>query len=263
LILNHRDPRAVDVILGGGDGTFQNPIEIPGPTAGLVSVADFNGDGRPDLLVQAAEAGPLFALLNSTPALTVEPPLISATGFATRGFAPGMLVTVRGSFLADSIRAAKPPLPDEMAGTSVRINGIRAPLYYVSPSQINLQIPFEVPAGPGTLEVYRGSGKLLPLDLDFVELAPAIFTTDQMGMGTAVALHRDGTLVSDESPAKGGETISVICTGLGPVIPALSSGVAAPDPPPSTAAVPEVTIGCVRAALRFSDWLPDTPVPIE
>jgi len=122
----------------------------------------------------------------------------------------------------------------------------------VSPSQINLQIPFEVPAGPGTLEVYRGSGKLLALELDFVEIAPAIFMTDQMGMGIAVTLHRDGTLVSDESPAKGGETISVICTGLGPVIPALSSGVAAPDPPPSTAAVPEVTIGGVRAAVRSS-----------
>ena len=252
LILNHRGSGVVDVILGGGDGRFQNPIEIPGQAAGLVSVADFNGDGRPDLLVQAAEAGSLFVLLNSTPALTIEPPVISATGFATRGSAPGMLVTVSGAFLADSIRTAKPPLPDEMAGTTVRINGIRAPLYYVSPSQINLQMPFEVPAGPNTLEVYRGSGKLLALDLDVVEFAPAIFTTSQMGMGAAVALHRDDTLVSDESPAKVGETISVICTGLGPVIPAVSSGVAAPDPPPSTVAVPEVTIGGMRAAVRSS-----------
>jgi len=66
VILNHQNPRGVAVILGNGDGTFHNPIEIPAPTAGLVTVADFNGDGRPDLLVETAAAGCFFVHLNST-----------------------------------------------------------------------------------------------------------------------------------------------------------------------------------------------------
>src|SRR5262249_48800317 len=156
---------------------------------------------------ETAEAGSFFVLLNSTPALVVEPSVISATGFATNGFAPGMLVTIRGAFLADAIQVAKPPLPNEMAGTTVRVNGVRAPLYYVSPSQINLQIPFDVPAGRGSLEVHRGSGILFAVSLDFFESRPSIFTANQTGTGTALALHWDGTFVSEQSPAKVGETV--------------------------------------------------------
>jgi|SRR5690349_15684751 uncharacterized protein (TIGR03437 family) len=253
LILNRRNPRAVAVILGNGDGTFQDPIEIPDPAAGLVTVADFNGDGRPDLLVETAAAGSFFVFLNSIP---TQPSVISATGSASTGFAPGMLVTIRGAFLADAIRVAKPPLPNEMGGTTVRVNGVPAPLYYVSPSQINLQIPFDVPAGRGSLEVRRGSGLLFALNLDFLESLPAIFTANQTGTGTAVALHWDGTFVSEQSPAKVGETVSIICTGLGRVAPALPSGLAAPDPPPTTIESPQVRVGGVFADVRFSGLVP-------
>jgi uncharacterized protein (TIGR03437 family) len=251
VVVNHF-PRGVTVILGNGDGTFQNSIEISDPASKVLAVVDFNGDGRPDLLVETSDGPSLSVLLNSTPALVLEPPVISATGFTTPRFAPGMLVTIKGAFLSDAIRAARPPLPDEMGDTTVRVNGIRAPLYYVSPSQINLQIPFELPAGHGTLEVDRGAGRLLALDLDFSEFAPAIFTTNQMGTGAAVGLHRDATLVSDESPAKLGETISGICTGLGRVNPAVPSGTAALDPPPTTVAIPEVTIAGLPTVVRFS-----------
>lgn len=60
--------------------------------------------------------------------------------------APGTLVTITGQNLAASTAAAdltQPVLPTELAGAQVYFNGIRAPLVYASPTQINAQLPWE------------------------------------------------------------------------------------------------------------------------
>ncbi len=67
------------------------------------------------------------------------------------GFAPGEIMTVFGSQLAVSASiASSVPLPVSMAGVAATVNGVAAPLYYVSPSQMNLQIPYETAAGNGS-----------------------------------------------------------------------------------------------------------------
>jgi hypothetical protein len=61
--------------------------------------------------------------------------------------APGTLVTVLGDRLADETAAAPEnanPLPRELGGVQVYFDGIRAPLLYVSPTEIRAQVPFEV-----------------------------------------------------------------------------------------------------------------------
>jgi uncharacterized protein (TIGR03437 family) len=62
--------------------------------------------------------------------------------------------------------------------------------------------------------------------------------------------------VSEQSPAKAGETISIICTGLGRVVPAVSSDLAAPAPPSTSIAWPQVSIGGISADVRFSALVP-------
>jgi uncharacterized protein (TIGR03437 family) len=250
VIVTRGNPNRLAIILGNGDGTFQDQVVLANGSGTLWAVADFNGDGKPDLLI--LDQGSFYLLLNSTPAHLAEPPVVSATGFATAGFAPGMLVTVKGTFLADSTRTAKPPLPDDMAGTIVRVNGIRAPLTYVSPSQVNLQIPFGLSAGHGTLEVDRGSGRLFSLAIELTEFAPAIFTSNQTGTGAAVALHANSTFVNDRAPASVAEAISILCSGLGLLTQPVPSGVGAPDPPPSTLTTPQVSVGGVPAMVTFS-----------
>lgn len=61
------DPGGVSVLLGNGDGTFQNPINYSsgGPDALSVAVADVNGDGRPDLVALNASST-VGVLLNQT-----------------------------------------------------------------------------------------------------------------------------------------------------------------------------------------------------
>jgi hypothetical protein len=61
--------------------------------------------------------------------------------------APGTIVSVIGSNLSASTANAdltQPTLPTKLGGTEVYFNGIPAPLTYVSPTQINAQIPWEL-----------------------------------------------------------------------------------------------------------------------
>jgi uncharacterized protein (TIGR03437 family) len=117
---------------------------------------------------------------------------------------------------------------------------------------LNLQIPFDLPSGQGALQVDRGFGELFITNLNLVEFAPAIFTTNRVGTGTAVALHADGKLVTGQSPANVGETISILCTGLGRLSQPISSGIGAPDPAPSTLSTPQVNVGGTPAVVTFS-----------
>ena len=64
------------------------------------------------------------------------------------GLGPGNIVQIYGTGLAAQISAPTTlPLPTQVNGTIVIIGGKQAPLYYVSPGQINAQVPFELTAG--------------------------------------------------------------------------------------------------------------------
>jgi uncharacterized protein (TIGR03437 family) len=64
-----RSAGAVSILLGNGDGTFQQPAEFSAATSdaelpgGQVTIADFNGDGRPDLAVAGSTNGGFAILL--------------------------------------------------------------------------------------------------------------------------------------------------------------------------------------------------------
>ncbi len=61
--------------------------------------------------------------------------------------APGTFVSIFGTNLADTTASANPgvsPLPRDLGGVQVYFDGIRSPVTFVSPTQINAQLPFEV-----------------------------------------------------------------------------------------------------------------------
>src|SRR5438876_5231575 len=68
--------------------------------------------------------------------------------------APGSVISILGTNLAASTAGSSSvPLPTTIVGTSVLVNGTPAPLFFVSPSQINAQLPYEIQPGPATLVV--------------------------------------------------------------------------------------------------------------
>src|SRR5436853_7442197 len=93
-------------------------------------------------------AGSAFALLFSPVALRAQPAITSVVNGASfeSGVVRGSIVSMFGSNLAQSTESAKHlPLPTTLAGTTVVVGDLEleAPLYFVSPGQINFQLPFE------------------------------------------------------------------------------------------------------------------------
>src|SRR5262249_60645447 len=103
--------------------------------------------------------------------------------------APGPLASIFGTNLAGSTsQASKTPLPTDLAGTSVTIQGAAVPLLYVSSTQINFQVPGSLSAGQNKLVVHAAAGASSEFSFLVIEQAPGIF---QYGSNHAVAQNGD------------------------------------------------------------------------
>jgi uncharacterized protein (TIGR03437 family) len=133
----------------------------------------------------------------------------------TRTYAPGMVLSVFGSQLAPSIASAgSVPLPLSMAGVETAVNGVAAPLYYVSPVQLNLQIPYEIPVnGTATLQI-NNNGQSTSQAFPVAATAPGIFT-DQTGS------------ILPSGSANRGQIATLYMTGAGGMTPNIPTGEAA------------------------------------
>ncbi|HEY7334274.1 MAG TPA: SBBP repeat-containing protein [Bryobacteraceae bacterium] len=143
---------------------------------------------------------------------------------------PGGLasVYVRGVDVSTTMTGAGSPVPPQLAGVSIMVDGVPAPILTIAPlasgmERIDFQVPFE--AKSNTVEIrYRGSSVF-----GFPQRTPpGIFI---LGDGTPAIEHvSDYSLVTPANPAHPGETIVIYATGLGPVSPAVPSGMAPAGP---------------------------------
>jgi len=151
--------------------------------------------------------------------------LVSAASFSAdpdRGpvVVPGRLFTIFGAQFADATQSAEQsPLPIALAGVSVTVGGIPAPLLYISPGQINFQVPFRVEGSTVPVIVNNRSGASKPIMARVAFDAPGIFTQSGGGCGHGAILNiaPDGgvTVNSPQHSASPGDYISVYGTGFG------------------------------------------------
>jgi uncharacterized protein (TIGR03437 family) len=139
----------------------------------------------------------------------------------TNPVAPGEFLSLFGSGLgpASAVKASL-PYPPMLAGVSVSIDGIPAPIQSVSDGQINCIVPYEIAGDAFAVVQVTNNGvasNAVTLYNDFS--APGVFTLDGSGTGAAAALHPDGSIVNAQNPARVGETIALYLTGLGSVTP--------------------------------------------
>ena len=189
------------------------------PTSASLDLGD-SGTGRAGVALDAA--GNLFIAdpgnnrIREVPAnpasiriTTVE----NAASYA-QSFAPGMLLSVFGIGLStgspQTVTTAPLPLTS-LSGTSVTINGISAPLLYISAAQINLQIPYEISPGTAVLAVSAG-GQSASISFTVQAAAPGIFID-----------LKTGHVVPSES-ATAGSIIGFYLTGAGQVTPSEATG---------------------------------------
>jgi len=163
--------------------------------------------------------------------------VVNAASF-NASVAPGSLISIFGANLARATAGALAiPLPVSLADTSVSINGVRAPLLYVSPSQINAQVPPQTATGTATVTVTTSAAVTPPMQFQVAPVAPEIFMD---GANRVLALNQDGTVNSTANPAAAGSIITIFLTGQG----ALSS--------------PAATIGSLPVQFTYAGPAPQT-----
>jgi uncharacterized protein (TIGR03437 family) len=184
----------------------------------------------------------------SGPAILAQKPVIAPGGVVNgasfkpdpdRGSAltEGQIATIFGSNLAASTATAEGnPLPKTLAGTSVTLGGVSAPLFYVSPGQINFQAPIPLDfLNPLQLVVVTAAGVSDPAPVSGAFAVVGIFTQDDSGCGPGAVqnVNPDGsvTLNTQSRSASPGDWISLFGTGLGYVYRAPPDGSAATTNP--------------------------------
>jgi uncharacterized protein (TIGR03437 family) len=153
-----------------------------------------------------------------------------------------MLVSVFGTNLATSAQLASTlPLPLTMAGVSATVNGVAAPLLYVGPGQLNLQIPYETATGTALLAV-SNNGLVATYSFPVSASAPGLFTQNQQGTGPITAISSGGR----------GQEFALYVTGAGEVSPPIATGAVPGGPQVPVPLLPvSVKIGGVAAHLDF------------
>jgi uncharacterized protein (TIGR03437 family) len=152
------------------------------------------------------------------------------------------------------------PLPTTFQSTQLVIGGHLAPLYYVSDSQLNVQIPYELSAQQQVSAVGVVNGQLtLPVSVGLVPITPGIAA---LADGTLIAQHSaDYSLVTSSSPAHAGETLIMYLVGMGQTNPKVSSGAASPGANPGEVAAtvtvqPTVMVDGQKANVPFAGLTP-------
>jgi len=194
--------------------------------------------------------------LTTTPTAAV-PAVVNAASYQSP-IAPGSIISIFGTGLASgTLSATGVPLATILQNVTVTFNGIPAPLFYVSPKQINAQAPYGLAPGSATMQVTTPGSPAVSLNVNFAATAPGIFTAGQAGVGQGLILRADDFQVVDSSaPTRAGAFITIYCTGLGAVASPLLEGNPAPSPPTTTASIPQVSIGNVPAQVTFSGLAP-------
>jgi uncharacterized protein (TIGR03437 family) len=231
-----------------GSGRAQVTVKAGG-TAGTVTVTATIGNISQTFTLTVVPPGPSLttsSFVNAAGRNSSMSPCSLAAAVAT-GLAPGLngLVLNSNSF---------GPLSTTLANDTVTVNGVAAPLLSVGTvngaEQVTFQIPCETAIGgsvPVSINVGGGSASA---NIALAVASPGIFETVMSDNARrAVALRPDGTFVSLSNPARRGEIVRVLVTGMGATTPSVGTG-ALPVPGSDALVSGQVIVGVNNAGAR-------------
>jgi uncharacterized protein (TIGR03437 family) len=194
---------------------------------------------------------------------SVAPPrmesVVNAADF-TQPVAPGGLITVFGQQLSPvNLATREMPLPTALGESCLTANGVPLPMLFVSPNQINAQLPFEA-GGRVTLVLHTPGGVSDNFNLTVQPAAPSVFYSGVAGPVTnipTVVRASNNQLATVANPIHRGDTIVVYLTGLGRTSPAVETGSPAPYEPLAHALIlPELTLGGIPLDVFYAGLTP-------
>ncbi len=188
--------------------------------------------------------------------------IVNAASFATSPVAPGSIASVYGNFLLSALSTAPGQPVPSLAGLSLQFgSGLLAPLFAVSGSQVNFQVPWELTGQQQASVSATVNGQTSNVQaFSLAPFAPGIFTINAQGTGQGAILDPTYRLVDASNPATaGGTVIQIYCTGLGPVTNQPATGAYALSEPLSyTTTTLTITIGGAPATVQYSGLAPGT-----
>jgi len=118
-------------------------------------------------------------------------------------------------------------------GVQVLIDGVAAPIYFVSSGQIAVIVPSELPASYqwATIQVINNNTTSNVITTPVYPTAPGVYTNPSGGVYAAAVDANSGQIVTPTTPAQPGDTLEVFATGLGDVFPTVPDGAAPPNSP--------------------------------
>ncbi len=170
----------------------------------------------------------------------------------------GTWVAIKGTNLSNTNPGrgwnANESFPTSMDGTSVTINNKPAFVYFISPTQVNVQAPTDSALGPVNVVVTNNGAVSSPATAQYQTNSPALL---QWGGGQyPYALISRGSqfvgkasVIQNTVSAKAGDTLTLWVTGLGPTNPAVPAG-QQPTTFPAVTTTPTVTVGGVNATVQ-------------
>src|SRR5262249_41487892 len=148
-------------------------------TLAVVGTALWAGTGGGGIFISDLTARPVAA--------------VSAASFDKGELATGMIASAFGSELATTTQtAASAPLPSQLAGTQLFVKDSLgrerlAPLFTVSPNQINFLMPSDLFTGAAVISVVNAEGKISIGEVQIARVAPGLFSANANGQDVAAA----------------------------------------------------------------------------
>lgn len=223
-------------------GTFEVDWTPPTSDVGAVkfyvagNAANGNGANSGDRIFTAN------ATLNFQAASGGNRPEIKSGGVVVIGsYAPGVVtgswISIFGNNLSATtkdwgglINATTGAFPTAIDGVSATVDGKAAFMNYVSPGQVNIQVPdLADKIGPVQVIVKNSVGESLPFSVNAAKQNPSLFSYNVGTKNYPAAVRGDAAIIGPAGtagvvPAKTGEVILIFGTGFGPTNPVVAPG---------------------------------------
>lgn len=240
-----------------GAATLDNPTGIVVTGSGFIYIADNSSNGYKDARIRLLT--PTAGTVPSISANGVVPVYSTSTSIT-----PGSWISIYGSNLASGTAVWNGDFPTVLSQVAVTIDSRPAYLWYVSPAQINVQVPDDSKTGTVTVAVTTPGGTATQ-DVTLSQYAPSLSlfnakypagivitpgSPGNSGQGYDI-IGPPGAFSFPTRPVRAGETLILYGVGFGPTVPAVPAG-----QPYSGAAysvtVPNISIGSVPATVTFA-----------
>lgn len=184
-------------------------------------------------------------LMAQTPTIASVINTESPTQTQSAPLCPGILATIYGTGFGSSASAVTVSVGNQPAWVNNGPGG-------VIPKQIDIQIPYDVPAGQAFVVVTVGGVSATPFSITLQTAAPTL----PLASGTPYGIFANlkGAFLSSSTLANPGDTVSLYATGLGATNPVIAVGPASKAA--STATQPTLTVGGVAATVLFAGLSP-------